>query len=68
VDLAALTRLATDTPELVVDLDVVRANIARIAAMARGAGVAVRPHTKTHKLPAIARLQVEAGAVGVQVA
>src|SRR4051794_28671873 len=65
---AALIALAPDTPELVLDLDVVRANIDRAAAMAREAGVALRPHTKTHKLPRIAQLQVEAGAVGVQVA
>jgi D-serine deaminase-like pyridoxal phosphate-dependent protein len=66
--IAALTAAAGDTPEIVIDLDVVSANIARIAAMARDAGVALRPHTKTHKLPQIAHLQVEAGAVGVQVA
>ena len=50
------------------DLDVVRANIERAAAMAREAGVVLRPHTKTHKLPRIAQMQLEAGAVGVQVA
>lgn len=66
--LAALAELAPDTPEIVIDLDVVRANIARAAAMAGALGVAVRPHTKTHKLPRIAHIQVEAGAVGVQVA
>jgi D-serine deaminase-like pyridoxal phosphate-dependent protein len=65
---AALVELAVDTPELVLDLDTVRANIDRAAAQARSAGVALRPHTKTHKLPQIARLQLEAGAVGVQVA
>jgi D-serine deaminase-like pyridoxal phosphate-dependent protein len=65
---AALTAAALDTPEIVIDLDVVRANIARAAAMAREAGVTVRPHIKTHKQPRIAQLQVEAGAVGVQVA
>jgi D-serine deaminase-like pyridoxal phosphate-dependent protein len=65
---AALAGLAPDTPEIVLDLDVVRANIARAAAMARDMGVAVRPHTKTHKLPQIARIQLDAGAVGVQVA
>lgn len=64
----ALLELCSDTPEVVVDLGVVRANIERIAAMAAEAGVSVRPHIKTHKLPQIARLQVEAGAVGVQVA
>jgi D-serine deaminase-like pyridoxal phosphate-dependent protein len=65
---AALAALAPDTPEIVLDLDVVRANILRTAAMARDAGVSVRPHTKTHKLPQIARIQLDAGAVGVQVA
>jgi D-serine deaminase-like pyridoxal phosphate-dependent protein len=65
---AALIELAVDTPELVIDHDAVRANIDRIASQASSAGVAVRPHTKTHKLPQIARLQLEAGAVGVQVA
>ncbi|MFN8224142.1 MAG: alanine racemase [Gaiellales bacterium] len=63
-----LAALAPDTPEIVVDLPVVRANIARAARAAAEAGVAVRPHVKTHKLPQIARLQLEAGAVGVQVA
>lgn len=65
---ARLAELATDTPEIVVDLDRVRANVLRTAAMARDAGVSIRPHTKTHKLPQIARLQLDAGAVGVQVA
>jgi D-serine deaminase-like pyridoxal phosphate-dependent protein len=65
---AALTELALDTPEVVLDLDIVRANIDRAATQAREAGVALRPHTKTHNLPQIARLQLGAGAVGVQVA
>jgi len=65
---AALAELPDDTPDVVLDLDTVRANIARIAALARETGVTVRPHTKTHKLPQIARIQLEAGAVGVQVA
>jgi D-serine deaminase-like pyridoxal phosphate-dependent protein len=64
----ALTELAPNTPEIVLDLEIVRANIARAAAMARDMGVAMRPHTKTHKLPQIAHMQLEAGAVGVQVA
>ena len=65
---AALADLALDTPEIVIDLDIVKANIDRAAAAARANGVAIRPHTKTHKLPQIAHLQLEAGAVGVQVA
>ena len=65
---ANLAELAADTPEIVLDLDVVRANIDRAAATARELGVALRPHTKTHKLPQIAHMQIEAGAAGVQVA
>lgn len=65
---ARLADLAADTPEIVVELDVLRANIERVARIARGAGVALRPHAKTHKLPQVARMQLEAGAVGLQVA
>jgi D-serine deaminase-like pyridoxal phosphate-dependent protein len=57
-----------DTPALLVDLDRVEANVAEMAQLARSAGVALRPHTKTHKMPAIARLQVAAGARGLTVA
>jgi D-serine deaminase-like pyridoxal phosphate-dependent protein len=57
-----------DTPAVVIDLDLVRANVGRAAAIACDAGVALRPHAKTHKLPQIAHMQVEAGAVGIQVA
>jgi D-serine deaminase-like pyridoxal phosphate-dependent protein len=65
---AVLIEAAADTPEVVIDLNVVRANVERAAATAREAGVALRPHTKTHKLPEVARMQLDAGAVGVQVA
>lgn len=57
-----------DTPEVVIDLRRVQRNIARTAAIAAEHAVALRPHVKTHKLPPIAALQIEAGAVGIQVA
>lgn len=57
-----------DTPAVLVDLDVVERNIARMAAWARDAGVALRPHAKTHKCERIARLQIAAGARGLCVA
>lgn len=57
-----------DTPALLVDLDRLEHNIARMAAVARAAGVALRPHFKTHKSVEIARRQVTAGAVGMTVA
>jgi len=57
-----------DTPSLVVDLDALERNIGEMAAVAGAAGVRLRPHTKTHKAPEIARMQVEAGAAGITVA
>ncbi len=53
------------TPAVVIDLDKVEANIARLQATCDAAGVANRPHIKTHKSPVLARLQVEAGARGI---
>jgi D-serine deaminase-like pyridoxal phosphate-dependent protein len=55
------------TPCLVVDLDVVDRNIERLAAGARDRSVALRPHVKTHKSVALARMQLEAGAAGITV-
>ena len=56
------------TPYLRVDVARVRANIASVAERAAIAGVSLRPHAKTHKSPEIARLQLEAGAIGLTVA
>ena len=63
-----LATLVEDTPEIVVDIGVVKDNIAREQREASANGVNLRPHAKTHKLPSIARIQLVAGAVGVQVA
>lgn len=57
-----------ETPAVLVDLPRLRRNIDGMASVAQDAGVALRPHTKTHKLPGIAHWQVEAGAVGITVA
>lgn len=56
------------TPYLRVDVARLRDNIARAASAAAAAGVVLRPHAKTHKSADIARLQLEAGAVGLTVA
>jgi len=53
-----------DTPALVVDLDALDRNIAKMAEFSRTTGVRVRPHAKTHKSPAIALRQIAQGAVG----
>lgn len=57
-----------DTPALVVDLDALEANIATMQRTVSANGIASRPHAKTHKCPAIARMQLETGSVGICVA
>ena len=59
--------LGLPTPTLVVDLTKLDRNIAAMAGR-RAAGVALRPHAKTHKTPEIARRQLQAGALGLTVA
>jgi D-serine deaminase-like pyridoxal phosphate-dependent protein len=54
-----------ETPYATVDLDAVERNIRRLQDYCDEHGFANRPHIKTHKLPAIAHMQVEAGAVGI---
>jgi D-serine deaminase-like pyridoxal phosphate-dependent protein len=56
---------AVDTPALVVDLDAMRRNLGRMAEFAKKHDVRWRPHAKMHKSVALAKLQVQAGAVGV---
>ena len=64
----SLTDPLLDTPCLLIDLDILAANVARMAALARRSRVALRPHAKTHKSARIARMQLEAGATGICVA
>ncbi len=56
---------SADTPALLVDLDRVERNIASLQRYCDDHGLHLRPHVKTHKLPALAQRQVEAGAVGI---
>lgn len=54
------------TPALLIDLDVLDRNIRTMADYYRGKkGASLRPHQKGHRLPAIARKQIDAGANGV---
>ena len=53
------------TPCLIVDLDVVERNIRRAQKLCDDAGVANRPHIKTHKSPLLVKMQIEAGARGI---
>ncbi|MCI3920839.1 alanine racemase [Paenibacillus sp. TRM 82003] len=57
-----------ETPIVVVDAERLRDNIRRMAERVAALGVALRPHAKTHKMPSVARMQLEAGAVGITVA
>jgi D-serine deaminase-like pyridoxal phosphate-dependent protein len=57
-----------DTPSLLIDLDTLERNVAEMQRVADAAGVRLRPHTKTHKCPDIARMQLDAGAAGIAVA
>lgn len=54
-----------DTPALVIDLDRTEANIQRLQAYCDQHGLGLRPHIKTHKIPALAHQQLRAGAVGI---
>lgn len=56
-----------DTPAVLVDLDKLEANIREMSQLAAEAGVKLRPHTKIHESALIAKLQVGAGACGVEV-
>jgi D-serine deaminase-like pyridoxal phosphate-dependent protein len=57
-----------DTPVALVDLGRLEANLAAMAAVARDAGVAQRPHAKTHKTREVAERQMAHGAIGLTVA
>ena len=56
---------AVSTPALLIELDAFEANVAAMAAAAQRHGLRLRPHAKAHKSSAIARRQLEAGAVGI---
>ena len=58
-------RREVETPALLLDLDLARRNITRMAAVMGELGTGLRPHIKAHKSPELARLQIAAGAVGV---
>jgi D-serine deaminase-like pyridoxal phosphate-dependent protein len=57
-----------ETPAIVIDLDIMERNLRRAADYARDNDLRLRPHTKTHKIPALGRRQIEMGAAGLTVA
>ena len=60
--LIGMAKEELDTPCLVIDLDLLEHNIKRVAETVKAP---LRPHTKTHKCPTIAKMQMAAGATGV---
>ena len=56
---------ALDTPTLAADLDVLEQNINGMAQHCQQLGIPLRVHTKTHKVPEIAKLQIDAGSEGI---
>jgi D-serine deaminase-like pyridoxal phosphate-dependent protein len=56
------------TPALLLDLDAARRNCASMANRFRDLPADLRPHSKVHKSPRLAQLEVAAGAIGVAVA
>jgi D-serine deaminase-like pyridoxal phosphate-dependent protein len=57
-----------DTPALLIDLDIFEQNLRRVGDYAKANDLRLRPHTKTHKVPAVGKRQLESGAVGLTVA
>jgi D-serine deaminase-like pyridoxal phosphate-dependent protein len=58
---------AIETPAVIVYMDILEANIAAMSRLAREAGVRLRPHTKIHECPDIAKMQIAGGACGIEV-
>ena len=54
-----------ETPSVLIDLDLMERNIAAMQRRCDELGIHFRPHIKTHKIPDIARRQLEAGACGI---
>jgi len=63
-----MTKADLLTPALLLDHSAFEANIEKMQSLVTASGKSLRPHAKAHKCVAIARRQVEAGAVGVCVA
>lgn len=59
------TKHEIETPALLIDLDIMEANIDRMARYFNGVRSKLRAHAKTHKSPIIAQKQIEAGAKGI---
>lgn len=59
------SRARIPTPAAILDLDAFERNLQRMASHAHSAGLALRPHVKSHKSTKLARMQIASGAVGI---
>lgn len=57
-----------DTPSLVLDIDILKANVNELLKICHSHGVSLQPHAKTHRTPEIGLLQQELGCDGLCVA
>jgi D-serine deaminase-like pyridoxal phosphate-dependent protein len=57
-----------ETPAAIVDLDILENNLRRLSSYAQRHALALRPHTKTHKIPELAKWQIASGCFGITVA
>lgn len=64
-DEIGLSKWELETPSLCLELEVMESNLKKVHHTLQGTGIGVRPHIKTHKTPALAHMQMAAGAVGV---
>lgn len=60
-----LSKYDLDTPALLIDIDVLESNIKTMANYFKTVKPELRPHMKTHKIPTISHMQIDAGAIGV---
>lgn len=65
MDTSGTPKTAFTTPCLCLDSEKLERNIAKMAAFLKGGSVMLRPHSKTHKCPTIAWMQLRSGAVGI---
>jgi len=63
-----MDRSQIETPALLLDYELLEANVRYMAKYLDKKSVKLRPHIKCHKTPEIARIQIDAGADGVMVA
>jgi D-serine deaminase-like pyridoxal phosphate-dependent protein len=54
-----------DTPAMIIDLDILEKNIREMQEVCRKEEIPLQVHTKTHKIPEIAQMQMRQGSVGI---